>query len=361
MNKHNYVAILAGGLGTRFWPKSRASFPKQFLDILGTGETLIQSAYKRYASFIKPENIYIITSDEYVDIVKEQLPQLNTENILAEPSRKNTAPCVAYIASKLLQEDPEASLIIAPSDHLVIDINIFKKLSLQALEFAKNNNALVTLGIKPTYPNTGYGYIQYDLGTVQDDNVYEVKTFTEKPDLELAQTFLASGDFLWNAGIFIWTAKDVLAAFEQFQPEMYELFAAEKENFNTPEEKNALQRIYPLCVSISIDYAIMEKAENVYVIPADFGWSDLGTWNSAYTNLEKDKKGNAITGEHVITFDVENTMISSEENKLLVLQGLEDFIVVDTKDVLLVCKKDKEQQVKEFLAEVKKKKGDRYL
>jgi mannose-1-phosphate guanylyltransferase len=196
---------------------------------------------------------------------------------------------------------------------------------------------------------------------VQDDNVYEVKTFTEKPDLELAQTFLASGDFLWNAGIFIWTAKDVLAAFEQFQPEMYELFVGEKENFNTPGEKNALQRIYPLCVSIYIDYAIMEKAENVYVIPADFGWSDLGTWNSAYTNLEKDKKGNAITGEHVITFDVENTMISSEENKLLVLQGLEDFIVVDTKDVLLVCKKDKEQQVKEFLAEVKKKKGDRYL
>ncbi|MFT4154146.1 mannose-1-phosphate guanylyltransferase [Parafilimonas sp.] len=361
MNKHNYVAILAGGLGTRFWPKSRASFPKQFLDILGTGETLIQSAYKRYASFILPENIYIITSEEYIGLVKQQLPQLSPDNILAEPSRKNTAPCVAYIAFKLFEKDPEAALVIAPSDHLVIDLNIFKTLSLHALEFAKKHNAFVTLGIKPTYPNTGYGYIQYDLNSLQDENVYEVKTFTEKPDLKLAQTFLESGDFLWNAGIFIWMAKDVIAAFEQFQPEMHELFLAEKDNFNRPEEKKALARIYPLCVSISIDYAIMEKTENVYVIPADFGWSDLGTWNSAYTNLEKDEKGNAITGEHVIAFDVTNTMVSSHDDKLLVLQGLEDFIVVDTKDVLLICKKDKEQQVKEFLSEVKKKKGDRYL
>ncbi len=361
MNKHHYAAILAGGLGTRFWPKSRASFPKQFLDILGTGETLIQSAYKRYASFILPENIYIITSEEYVDLVKKQLPQLNPENILAEPSRKNTAPCVAYIAFKLLQKDPKAALVIAPSDHLVIDVHMFRQLTTHALKFASKNNAFVTLGIKPTYPNTGYGYIQYDLVSAQDDNVYEVKTFTEKPDIELAEKFLASGDFLWNAGIFIWTAKDVLSAFEQYQPEMYELFAAEKDNLNTPEEKKALNRIYPLCVSISIDYAIMEKAENVYVVPADFGWSDLGTWNSAYANLAKDEKGNAITGDHVIAFDVVNTMISCNEDKLLVLQGLEDFIVVDTKDVLLVCKKNKEQQVKEFLSEVKKKKGEKYL
>ncbi len=361
MNKHYYAAILAGGLGTRFWPMSRASFPKQFLDILGTGETLIQSAYKRYASFVQPENIYIITSEEYVDIVKQQLPKLNPENILAEPSRKNTAPCVAYIAFKLLQKDPKAALVIAPSDHLVIDVQVFKQLTLHALKFAEKNKAFVTLGIKPTFPNTGYGYIQYDLNSAHDDNVYEVKTFTEKPDIELAQTFLASVDFLWNAGIFIWTAKDILDGFEQYQPEMYELFVTEKENFNTPEEKKALARIYPLCISISIDYAIMEKVDNVFVIPAEFGWSDLGTWNSAYTNLDKDEKGNAITGDLVIAFDVVNTMISSNENKLLVLQGLEDFIVVDTKDVLLICKKEKEQQVKEFLSEVKKKKGDKYL
>ena len=346
MNKHFYAAILAGGLGTRFWPKSRASFPKQFLDILGTEETLIQSAYKRYASFIPPENIYIITSKEYVDIVKEQLPGIKHENILAEPSRKNTAPCVAYFSFKLLQKDPEATFVVAPSDHIVTDAGTFEQLSLKALDFAKENSAFVTLGIKPTYPNTGYGYIQYDQNFSKEENVFKVKTFTEKPDLELAKTFLASGDFLWNAGIFMWRAEDVANAFEQYQSEMFELFATEKNNYNTAEEEHALERIYPLCSSISIDYAIMEKANNVFVIPADFGWSDLGTWNSAYTNLSKDEHGNAITSENILTFDLTNSLVSAPEEKLLVLQGLEDFIVVDTKDVLLICKKDKEQQVK---------------
>jgi mannose-1-phosphate guanylyltransferase len=207
MNKHYYVAILAGGLGTRFWPKSRASFPKQFLDILGSGETLIQSAYKRYADFISPENIYIITSEEYVDIIKKQLPDIKHKNILAEPSRKNTAPCVAYMAFKLLQQDPEAAFVVAPSDHIVTDIETFRRLSLKALKFAKKHDAFVTLGIKPTYPNTGYGYIQYDTNSAQEPDVFEVKTFTEKPDTELAKTFLASGDFLWNAGIFMWSEK----------------------------------------------------------------------------------------------------------------------------------------------------------
>ncbi len=361
MNKHYYAAILAGGLGTRFWPKSRASFPKQFLDILNSGETLIQSAYKRYAAFILPENIYIITSEEYVNIIKEQLPEIHHENILAEPSRKNTAPCVAYISFKLLQKDPEAALVVAPSDHIVTDEETFKQLSLQALNFAKQNSAFVTLGVKPTYPNTGYGYIQYDASGSKEENVFRVKTFTEKPDADLAKTFLASGDFLWNAGIFMWDVKTVINAFEQYQPEMFELFSSEKNNLNTNDEKHALERIYPLCVSISIDYAIMEKANNVFVIPADFGWSDLGTWNSAYTNLNRDEKGNAIISENVITFETNNSMISAPEEKLLVLQGLEDFIVIDTKDVLLICKKEKEQQVKEFLAEVKKKKGDKYL
>jgi mannose-1-phosphate guanylyltransferase len=361
MNKHYYAAILAGGLGTRFWPKSRASFPKQFLDILGNEETLIQSAYKRYASFILPENIYIITSQEYVDIIKDQLPGIKHENILAEPSRKNTAPCVAYFAFKMLQQDPDATFVVAPSDHIVTDTETFERLSMKALNFAKENSAFVTLGVKPTYPNTGYGYIQYDPDFSKEENVFKVKTFTEKPDLELAKTFLASGDFLWNAGIFMWKAEDVAAAFEQYQPEMFELFASEKTNYNTAEEGPALERIYPLCSSISIDYAIMEKANNVFVIPADFGWSDLGTWNSAYTNLSKDENGNAMTSENILAFDSTNSLVSAPEEKLLVLQGLEDFIVVDTKDVLLICKKDKEQQVKEFLSEVKKKKGDKYI
>lgn len=360
MNKHHYVAIMAGGIGSRFWPKSRTSFPKQFLDILNTGKTLIQWTFERYARFIPEENIYVVTSAEYAHIVAEQLPRIKKDNILSEPSRKNTAPCVAYIAFKLLQKDPDASLIVAPSDHMIIDTEAFEKVSLQALDFAEHLKSFVTLGIKPTYPNTGYGYIQHETLAVAD-NVYKVKTFTEKPNLELAKTFLASGDFLWNAGIFIWQAKHVVKAFEQFQPEMYDLFAAEKDLFNTPREQEAIERIYPLCSSISIDYAIMEKASNVYVIPASFGWSDLGTWNSAYDNLEKDYLGNAVAGENVMVVDATKCMISAPHEKLLVLQGLDDFIVVDTKDVLLICKKEKEQEIKEYVAEVKRNKGDKHL
>ncbi|MEP7318045.1 MAG: mannose-1-phosphate guanylyltransferase [Panacibacter sp.] len=360
MNNNYYVAILAGGIGSRFWPQSRASYPKQFLDILNTGKTLVQTTYDRYAAFLPEENIYIITVDEYVDIIREQLPEVNPANILAEPSRKNTAPCVAYIAFKLIQKDPNASLIIAPSDHLVLDNTEFERVALEALGFADHMKAFVTLGIKPTYPNTGYGYIQHDTIPVAD-NIYKVKTFTEKPNTDLARTFIASGDFLWNAGIFIWRVKDVIKGFEKYQPEMYEIFAAEQQHFNSPEEQNAVERIYPLCTNISIDYAIMEEAGNVYVIPSSFGWSDLGTWNSAYDSLEKDYLGNAVAGDNVMVIDATKCMVSASHEKLLVLQGLDDFIIVDTEDVLLICKKEKEQQVKEYVAEVKRNKGDKYL
>lgn len=357
---NNYVAILAGGIGSRFWPKSRSSYPKQFLDILNTGKTLIQSTFERYASFLPMENIFVVTVEEYIGIVREQLPQLNPENILAEPARKNTAPCIAFMAFKLFQKNPEASLIVAPSDHLVLNNEEFEKVTFKALDFASHMKAFVTLGIKPTYPNTGYGYIQHETLAVADD-IYKVKTFTEKPDIELARTFLASGDFLWNAGIFIWRVDSIIKAFEQYQPEMYEVFAAEQNFFNTDEEQNALERIYPLCTNISIDYAIMEKANNVYVIPASFGWSDLGTWNSAYDNLEKDYLGNAVAGDNVMIIDATKCMVSAPHDKLLVLQGLDDFIVVDADDVLLICKKDNEQQIKEYVAEVKRNKGDKYL
>jgi mannose-1-phosphate guanylyltransferase len=360
MNQHHYVAIMAGGIGSRFWPKSRTAFPKQFLDILNTGKTLIQWTFERYARFLPAENIYVVTSEEYVSIVLEQLPGIKPENVLAEPSRKNTAPCVAYISHKLLLKDPEASLIVAPSDHMILDADAFEEVTLKALEFAAHLKAFVTLGIKPTYPNTGYGYIQHDTMAAAD-NIYKVKLFTEKPDLELAKTFLASGDFLWNAGIFIWQVKHVVKAFEQYQPEMNELFVAEKDNFNTSAEKEAINRIYPLCTNISIDYAIMEKANNVYVIPSSFGWSDLGTWNSAYDNLEKDYLGNAVAGNNVMIVDTTKCMISAPHNKLLLLQGLDDFIVVDTEDALLICKKDKEQEIKEYVAEVRRNKGDQYL
>ncbi len=351
---------MAGGIGSRFWPMSRSNYPKQFLDILGTGKTLIQSTFERFAAFIPQENIYVVTSAEYVNIVKYQLPDLPLQNILGEPSRKNTAPCVAYISFKLHQLDPNATMIVAPADHLILDNIAFNKVCLEALSFVNKHNALITLGIKPTYPNTGYGYIQYEQHEVSD-NVYKVKTFTEKPNLELAKAFMASGEFLWNAGIFVWQVKNIISAFEKHLPEMYEVFLAEKTRFNTPDEHVALLEIYPLCTNISIDFGIMEKADNVYLIPASFGWSDLGTWNSAYENLEKDYLGNAVAGNEVMVFDSHNNMVHAQKDKLVLLQGMEDFIVVDTDDVLLICKKEKEQEIKEYVAEVKRNKGDKYL
>ncbi|MEP6595220.1 MAG: mannose-1-phosphate guanylyltransferase [Ginsengibacter sp.] len=360
MKKDNYVAIMAGGIGSRFWPMSRTVFPKQFLDILNRGRTLIQSTYDRFAQFIPKENIYIVTSKQYESIVTKQLPHLNPENILCEPSRKNTAPCIAYISYKLQQLNPKSNLICAPADHLVLDTTAFTKVSIEALDFTAKHNALLTLGIKPTNPNTGYGYIQYEEQSVTD-NVYKVKTFTEKPDVELAKTFIASGDFLWNAGIFVWQTKNIIQAFEKYLPEIHEVFDAEKNSFNTDEEKKAIEKIYPLCVNISIDYGIMEKADNVYVIPSTFGWSDLGAWSSAYENLEKDYLENAVVGSNVIIFDAVKNMVHADSKKLVLLQGLEDFIVVDTPDVLLICKKEKEQEIKEYLAEVKRNKGEKFL
>jgi mannose-1-phosphate guanylyltransferase len=360
MSKHHYVAIMAGGIGSRFWPMSRANYPKQFLDILGTGKTLIQQTFDRYNQLLPAENIFIVTSQEYVDLVKQQLPTLPFENILAEPSRKNTAPCIAYIAFKLYQKDPEALMMAAPADNLILDTSAFLETATKALEFVDNINALVTIGIKPTHPNTGYGYIQHDYPEAAP-GVHKVKTFTEKPNLELAKTFMASGDFLWNAGIFTWKVKTIVNAFEKYLPEMYEVFNTEISKLNTPEEKEAIERIYPQCTNISIDFGIMEKAENVYVIPASFAWSDLGTWNSAWDNMEKDYFQNAVAGNYVMIVDAKNTMVHVPDNKLVLLQGLEDYIVVDTKDVLLICRKDKEQEIKEYVAEIKRNKGERFL
>jgi mannose-1-phosphate guanylyltransferase len=360
MNKNHYVAIMAGGIGSRFWPMSRTGFPKQFLDILHTGRTLIQTTYDRYLQFIPNENIYIVTSQEYADIVKKQLPQLPVENILCEPSRKNTAPCIAYVSYKLQKLNKDGLLICAPADHLILDAAAFTKVCLDAFHFVNSINALVTLGIKPTYANTGYGYIQHEAMPVAD-GIYKVKTFTEKPNNELAQTFLASGDFLWNAGIFVWKVKNIVKAFEKFLPEMHEVFAAEQDYFNTPAEHDAIERIYPQCTNISIDYGIMEKAENVYVVPSSFGWSDLGTWNSAYENMDKDYFGNAVAGKNVMVIDATKNMVHADDKKLVLLQGLDDFIIVDTKDVLLICKKEKEQAIKEYVAEVKRNKGDKFL
>lgn len=351
---------MAGGIGSRFWPVSRVDLPKQFLDILNTGKTLIQSTFDRFAQYIPIENIYIVTSYHYKELVAKQLPLLPEKNIVCEPSRKNTAPCVAYISYKLQQLNPKSNLICAPADHLILDDTAFIKTSIEALEFTEKNNALLTLGIKPFQPNTGYGYIQYEQQSVSD-NIYKVKTFTEKPDLELAKTFIASGDFLWNAGIFVWQTKNIIKAFEKYLPEIHELFDGAKKVMNSVKEKEAIDLIYPLCVNISIDYGILEKAANVYVIPSSFGWSDLGTWGSAYENLEKDYHENAVAGNNIILFDSSKNIIHTTGDKLILLQGLEDFIVVDTADALLVCKKENEQNIKEYLSEIRRNKGDKYL
>lgn len=351
---------MAGGIGTRFWPLSRTGFPKQFLDILNTGQTMIQQTYNRFAKFIAPENIYVVTLKEYVEVVKKQLPHLPPENIVAEPSRKNTAPCIAYISFKLLNKDPKASLIVAPSDHLILDEKNFIDICKKGLDFVNHLNSFVTIGVQPNSPNTGYGYIQHD-GREAVPDFYKVKTFIEKPNLEMAKTFVVSGDFLWNAGIFIWKVEKIIDAFEKHLPEVYELFAAEKEKFNTDEEAAAVAEIYPQCTNISIDVAVMEKADNVYVIPASFGWSDLGTWNGAWDNMQKDYLENAVTGKNVIIMEANHCIVHVPDSKLVLLQGLEDFIVVDTKDVLLICKKENEQDIKDFVAEVKRNKGERYL
>ncbi len=351
---------MAGGIGSRFWPMSRTNYPKQFLDILNIGRTLIQSTYDRFAKFIPKENIYVVTFEDYADIVAEQLPELSKANILCEPSRKNTAPCIAYVSYKIQLLNANANLICAPSDHLITDDDAFIKICNEALKFTADIKGLLTLGIKPTHPNTGYGYIQYETLAV-GENIYKVKTFTEKPTVEIAKAFIASGDFLWNAGIFVWQVKNIIKAFEKLLPEIHEVFDAELNNFNTDAEKEAIERIYPLCVNISIDYGIMEKADNVYIMPSSFGWSDLGTWASAFQNLEKDYLENAVVGDNVMIIDATNNLVHASNKKLVLLQGLNDYVVVDTKDVLLICKKDKEQEIKEYVAEVKRNKGDKFL
>ena len=360
INRNTYVAIMAGGIGSRFWPLSRVNYPKQFLDILGAGQTLIQQTLDRFKSLVPRENIFVVTANEYLDITREQLPDLPRENILGEPFRKNTAPCIAYISFKIQQLNPDASLIIAPADHLILNEEKFLGVCEQALEFVNHFNALITIGIKPSYPNTGYGYIQHE-SIEAIPSVYKVKTFTEKPNKDLAKTFIASGDFLWNSGIFVWQNKRGLEAFRKHLPEIYELFYSDQDKLNTSEEKAAIESIYPQCSNISIDFGVMEKADNVYVIPASFGWSDLGTWNSAWENMDKDYLDNAVAGDNVIVFDTAKCVVHVPDDKLVVLQGLDDYIVVDTKDVLLICHKEKEQDIKEYVAEVKRNKGDKFL
>lgn len=359
--KNSYALIMAGGIGSRFWPISRTSRPKQFIDILGTGKTLVQLTYDRFIQIIPKENIFVVTNESYRDLVRQQLPDLSDHQILCEPVMRNTAPCIAYGAYKIHNINPEATIVVAPSDHLILDTPAFLDCIKQSLKTATNHDCLITLGIKPSRPDTGYGYIQYSDAKI-DTDFFKVKTFTEKPDLEIAKTFVQSGDFLWNAGIFIWSSKAIINAFDLHLPDVNEIFKEGETAYNTPKEHTFIQKAYSQCTNISIDYGIMEKAHNVYVLPSEFGWSDLGTWASIYDLSEKDDSGNAVTSPaRVMLYDSSNCMVKMPTNKLVILQDLHDYIVVEDNNTLLICPRDKEQNVKQIAADVKQQLGVNYI
>ena len=348
---------MAGGIGSRFWPMSRTQHPKQFLDILGTGETLIQQTYNRLKRICPEENIYIVTNDIYRELTFEQLPNLNNEQVVCEPSRRNTAPCIAYANFKIGAKNPNANIVVAPADHLILKEDEFVRVINMALEYTAQNDALFTLGITPTRPDTGYGYIQFD---EVDSEIKKVKTFTEKPSLEIAKQFIDSGDFCWNSGMFVWSLKSINKAFETLLPTMHQIFTAGNGKYNTPEEEAFIKEAYSTCKNISIDYGIMEKSKNVNVISADIGWSDLGTWGSIYTHLPLDENKNAVVGKNVMLYESKGNIVNVPKNKLVVLQGLKDYIVVESDNILLVCKKQDEQEIKQFVSDIKLTKDKRF-
>lgn len=349
---------MAGGIGSRFWPMSRTAFPKQFIDILGTGQTLIQQTFERLLRLAPKENILVVTNDSYKNLVIEQLG-IAEDQVLCEPARRNTAPCIAYANYKIASQNPDANIVVAPADHLILKEDKFVSVVETALQFVEQHNALLTLGIKPSRPDTGYGYIQFD--DSGDSDIKKVKTFTEKPNLELAEKFLKSGDFSWNSGMFIWNLQSINKSFERLMGDMDALFKEHQAAFGTEKEKRAIEAIYAECKSVSIDYGIMEKANNVHVISADIGWSDLGTWGSIYTHLDHDEHNNATIGENVMLYDSEDCIVSVPKEKLVVLQGLKDYIVVESNDTLLVCKKKDEQKIKQFVTDIKMNKGEQFV
>jgi mannose-1-phosphate guanylyltransferase len=356
MSKNIYCIIMAGGAGTRFWPLSRQSMPKQFLDIFGTGRSFIRHTYERFARLVPPEHFLVMTNSAYKDLVLEHIPELRPDQVMCEPIGRNTAPCIAYAAERLAKEDPEAMMIVTPSDHLILDEVEFINVARECIDYAAQNDALMTIGLRPTRPETGYGYIQVN----SREAITKVKTFTEKPNLEMAQTFLASGEFLWNSGIFVWSVEQIRAALQRFLPELSALFAQAAEHIGTEREKEAIERVFSECRAISIDYGVMEKAENVYVHMGDFGWSDMGTWGSLYQYYPKDDEGNASSSECVM-FDATGCLVSTPKDKLSVINGLKDYIVVDTPDVLMICPRSNEPIIKTFINEIRFRKGDKHI
>jgi len=358
MNKNYYAILMAGGVGSRFWPVSTEAFPKQFHDMLGTGDTLIQKTFGRLSKLIPNENIFILTNERYNDLVLEQLPQVTQRQVVLEPAMRNTAPCILYASLKIQKENPDALMIVAPSDHWIEDETTFSNNVQQAFDFCAENDALMTLGIQPTFPNTGYGYIEFDKNSKK--RIKSVNQFREKPDYETAKEFIAQGNFLWNAGIFMWSVKSVIAAFQNNQPALFNLFKNGMSVYNTEEEYDFIQDNYAKAENISVDYAIMETSKNVHVIAAEFDWNDLGTWGSLYDKLEKDDNNNAVVNARTLTDESSGNMIKTANNKIVVVDGLNDYIIVDKEEVLLIYPKTKEQDIKKTLQKVKDKFGKDY-
>lgn len=359
MNTNHYCVIMAGGVGSRFWPISRRHKPKQFLDVLGTGKSFLRATYDRFVNIIPEENIFVATNAVYADMVMEELPGMARERILCEPLGRNTAPCIAYAAMRIRSIDPSATMVVTPSDHLILNELHFCEVIQQCLDFVDELDSLLTIGLEPTRPETGYGYIQVNKQKSQG-KFNQVKTFTEKPDKELAKVFVDSGEYYWNSGIFVWKVPTILAAFERYQPETYATLDSIRDHYGKPTEQAEVDRVYAECRGISVDYGIMERSDNVWVRCSDLGWSDVGTWGSLYENATKDEHGNTFSSE-AFTFDTENCVIKLPEGKIAVIDGLKDYIVVDTDDVLMVCPRSAEKNIKRYIETVKFIKSDKFI
>jgi len=351
----NHLVIMAGGVGSRFWPMSTTDRPKQFIDVLGVGKSLLQLTVERFESICQPENVWVVTNKKYADMVHEQLPDMPITNILCEPCRRNTAPCIAYVSWRIKSKNPKANIVVSPSDHVVMDVPEFRRVVKDCLKFTSDSDAIVTLGMKPTRPETGYGYIQADLSanSLRNKSIFRVDSFREKPDLDTAKQYIAKNNYFWNAGIFIWNVSTIVNAFRIYQPQMAKIFETLMPVYGTQSEQAEIDRMFPECENISVDYAIMEKADEIFVCPANFGWSDLGTWGSLQEQSKKDLSGNACIGNDISLFESYNCIIHTTQEKKVVVQGLDGYIVAENNDTLLICKLSEEQRIKQFSGEDK--------
>ena len=350
---NNHLVIMAGGVGSRFWPMSTTEHPKQFIDVLGTGKTLLQLTVERFGSLVKPENIWVVTNQKYADIVARQLPDMPQSNILCEPCRRNTAPCIAYISWRIKSRDPKANIVVTPSDHIVMDVKEFQRVISECMKFTCDTDAIVTLGMKPNRPETGYGYIQANLSanSLRNKGIFRVDSFREKPDLATATQYIKESNYFWNAGIFIWNVNTIVNAFRMYQPSMAKIFESMLPFYGTEREQEAINERFPECESISVDYAIMEKAEEIFVCPSDFGWSDLGTWGSLHQQSQRDLYGNACIGPDISMFESHNCIVHTTQERKVVIQGLDGYIVAENNGTLLICKLSEEQRIKQFAGE----------